>query len=464
MSAEIASRSQTAPLMLPFLSGSALTNLRWAVLLTPLWYLIGLDQFLWPFLVFYLAALYVLYRARRGAGIVVTPIARLGVLFLAVQAFSGLFIIEDKFYVVFARNLSLWGGGLLVHLIITNALTRRRQVLRLLWSWTLVLLAAGVAGVIAFALNEGFEFRTLILYIVPQSMRTGVTAGTVWTRSFLAEPAPIGGRLFFRVRSFFLYANSYAGVLAIAIPLMVYLGQQYRSRDARWWVVHGTLAISVLALALTTSRAAIIGLAAGTGFFFIHRTRRADRIVWTIALLVATAAALAFVLITPDLVFDTGATYLEGFATAKGRSLSTRSNIAYYSIISWLERPAFGWGTPRDMSIYGFSPNYPRLGSHSQFLSVLYRHGIVGLFVFLALLAALWRRFGKVPEGDWRARFRPYLYWAFTANVVHAVLIQLDIDFLFMFLVWQLWALIDALPRYPAVPELHVVADTGEAA
>lgn len=427
---------------------SLLNSIRWSILLIPLWYVLGLDQFVWPFMALFWAVQLFLQRGLTKRGIVLTKVARVGLLFVMVQIFSGLFIVEREFYIVYARNVLAWSGGLLLLIVLTNVITTKEQLFRLLWSWVYALLIAGLVGLIAFFWREGFEFKTLALYVVPQGMRSGVTAETVWTRSFLAEPVPIAGQIWYRVRSFFLYANSYAGVLVLAIPMFLYLLHRCRRFRLRWWLVFLTLSISLLNLIFTLSRAGILSLLIGMGLLLFMRTRHADRIVWVaLIFLIMGAAFLTILTVSPEESVDTTVTVLEEFVSAKGRSHLTRFNVLTYTLISWRERPLFGWGTPREMSLYGFPKGYPRLGSHSQFLSVLYRTGIVGLFVYLWLQVRLWRRLQSYPTADWRLGLRAYLMWAFVANLTHSIFTQLDIGLIFLFFVWQLWGIMDVLPN-----------------
>lgn len=422
-------------------------SIRWIVLGIPLLYVLGLDQFILPFMAIFLAWQLAWQRTIQGRGIVLSKVARLGLAFVLIQIFAGLFIIEKEFYIVYARNVLAWTGGVLFLIILTNVMSTRAHLSKLLWSWTYLLLLAALVAVVAFFLREGFQLRTVALYIVPSSMRDGITAATVWTRSFLTEPVPFMGQMWYRVRSFFLYANTYAGVLVITIPLVAYLLSCCRRFSVRWWLILVTLGLSALALLITTSRAGLLSLLITMGLFVFLRTRRSDRIIWVLLMLVGIIVMLSFLLIDFEESFSSLQTFLEDITMAKGTSHLTRLNILTYSLISWRERPIFGWGSPREMAPYGFPPAYPRLGSHSQFLSVLYRTGIVGMFFYVWLLMTLWLRFREIPSGDWRWGFRPFLLWAFTANLLHSVFTQLDIDLLLLFFVWQLWAIIDVLPK-----------------
>lgn len=442
------------PLPIPFVTTSFVGSITFAFACIPLWYLLGLDQFIWPFIMLFLSWRLIWQRAREGRGIVINKLARVGFLFLLVQIVSGLFIIENEFYIVFARNVLIWFGGLWLLIVLSSVLSRREQLFSLLWSWVFVALIASLVGVAAFFLREGFEIRTLILQLVPDSMRHGITAQTVWTRSLLAEPTRIGDAVFYRARSFFLYANSLAGILVLLIPILVYMWRLYRRFSPRWWIVSLALGLSIISLATTTSRAGILGLCIGLAVVVLVKTQPHDRLLWVALFALTVALVLFFALYDLDQTVDTAQATLEGFTTAKGLSHVTRFNILKYSLLSWSERPILGWGAPREMSLYGFSPNYPRLGSHSQFLAVLYRHGIVGLLVYLWFLLLLFRSFKDIPDGDWRAAFWPFLLWALISNLLHSVFTQLDIDVTMLYLVWAFWGILAALPKMPAVDKL----------
>lgn len=446
-------------LKIPFLETRIFESIRLANLGLPIWYFLGLDQFVWPFIGLLLGSQAIVLRVRANKGIVLTKFTKVSLFFILAQLLSGLFIIESEFYIVFLRNVLAWTGGTFLLIGLTNMNLSRKKLQSILWSWVLVLFISSVIGLFAFLSRQGFELKTLILYIVPQGMRDGITAATIWTRSFLSDPAIIAGQSFRRARSFFLYANSFAGFLVIGIPILAYLTHIYRRLSLRWWLVYITLGLCLISLYITTSRAGILSLLIGTLFFLIQRTRRADRIVWAILVILLITAALSLIIVSPRELIESGRGFIEDFFTLKGRSHITRLNILKFSILSWMERPFFGWGTPRSMALFGFSPAYPRLGSHSQFLSVLYRHGLFGLLIYSWMLITLLKRLRTFPSKDWRDGFRSYLVWAIVSNLIHSLMIQVDIDLIYFFFIWQLWAMADILPMISSqdnlVPSLN---------
>ncbi len=430
-------------LPIPFLTTTLFGSILLAFAAVPVWYITGLDQFIWPFLFVFLGLRLAINFTTLGKKIAITGVASLGLSMLGVQLLSALFIIEPEFYIVFARNFSIWLGGMMLIILLTNVLKTRSQLIKLFWVWVFVIFLADLAGILAFFLGDGFEFRTLILQIVPEGMRTGVTAETVWTRSFLAESVPISGFTWYRSRSFFLYANTFAGVLVVVIPAIVYLTRIHRKFSLRWWFLQLVLVLSVFSVLITTSRGAILGLTIGLGVIIIWKTRPHDRLLWIGFIALAIALILTFFIYNSNSILEP----IEAFTTAKGKSHVTRFNILKYSLISWAERPVFGWGTPRDMAIYGFGPAYPRLGSHSQFLAMLYRHGIVGLGFYLLFLLYIFASFAKVPKGDWRDRYKPFLLWAVLANLIQSIFTQIDVDVMMLFFVCATWGVLTALPR-----------------
>jgi O-antigen ligase len=120
------------------------------------------------------------------------------------------------------------------------------------------------------------------------------------------------------------------------------------------------------------------------------------------ALLVAGAAVGV-------LVFDawaevTGKVQAALFDVRPGSSM-TRLRIYEATFRMYPEHPIAGWGT--QTRIPGLDSIYSA-GTHSSILGMLFRHGVVGLVLYIGLWASIWRRVAvgaAAPAGFPRARY-----------------------------------------------------------
>jgi O-antigen ligase len=131
--------------------------------------------------------------------------------------------------------------------------------------------------------------------------------------------------------------------------------------------------------------------------------------------------------------------------------MQVRTFIFEKSVESWKDSPLFGWGTQRNVEVVGGMPNSPQstvpaLGTHSHYLSLLYRYGLIGLALFGFIYWLIVREIYKpllTKEKDWFwVLLLMYCGWAFSANMVHAIFIEMDFDVVLFFTIWLNWSLI----------------------
>ena len=132
-------------------------------------------------------------------------------------------------------------------------------------------------------------------------------------------------------------------------------------------------------------------------------------------------------------------------------SMQIRTFIFEKSIDSWKESPMFGWGTQRNIEVVGGMPNSPQhtipaLGTHSHYLSILYRYGLVGLTLFALIYWLVFREIYNPLRIQKKDQFwlllLMYCGWAFSANMIHALFIEMDFDVILFFTIWLNWSLI----------------------
>jgi len=430
---------------------------RLAILLLPVWWFLGLEQFIWPLLFFPMLVLLLFSRAREGRGILLPAPAKWGLLFLALQLLSSLFIVERSWYLVFVRNFALWLGGVSLFILTVNLFSfGSNDWFRLIRTVSLVTLFSCIASYLSVLKILDVKFVSPLVKVLPSVVVDSEFAQAILNKSWAAlEATNIFGIWFDRPRSFFTYPNPFAGYLVLALPLLVYYASQQTGRLRRFlWFAFVALAGSTLIV--TTSRAGIISCL-GSIIFIRQRLKARWRFLVYVALVCALLIGVGFALeyaLTPESLLKWG----ESFVTARGQSHLTRMTIYQATFKSWLERPLLGWGTQRTPTVAGLSSNYPPLGSHSTYVAILYRHGLVGFAVFvwmiLMVIGRLYRRGISRPAQE----FIYFARWAIIGNLLHVILLEVDLDATLLATMWLVWGLAFIATRPEPLPAL-----TGEA-
>jgi O-antigen ligase len=418
--------------------GSALTDLSFLLALLPLWWALGVEQWL-PTVALAAATLKLAVTRRRIVRSL--PLALMLLLLVAMLA-SALFVTEAERYLSFARLFAVHLTGALAWIIVTTEARTWSAVRSLLVAVTVAMASAGVLGALGFLGVAELHFSSPFGYLLPDSIRRTDYGSVIAMRS-------TGGQAWFsllgtyyRTNSVFLFSTMYAAALAITIPVAVFLATTTRG----WRRVLVVLLVALLGLNLvfTTGRAALTGLVLGAVVYTYVRFRPWGRTV-SFAAFVSIAAALA-ALVGPGRFVDA----FEGVVVARGAgSVDARSLIYTETIRGALDRPLFGWGTERDIDVAGF--RYPA-GSHSLYLAVLFRHGIVGFALLLGLLASVWwttapARSPPGRPGDPARSFVAFGRWSLTAFLVFGISTVPDVDMTLHLIAWTCLAAVYAANR-----------------
>jgi O-antigen ligase len=372
-----------------------------------------------------------------------------GALFMGGMVVSGVLGAQGSRWITFARDLLITGAFLLA-VAGTATVVRRSDWLRwLVTSIAVVVAVSVIASLIAFVLRDPLAFRTPIADWVPE-----VIASTRLGQVSLVERV-LGTLDYFisipllRPQGLFLFSTSQAVALAVAIPLFMAMAAWYR----RWrWPLRALAAAGGVVLVATTTRGAMLALAVSIvavwlarrwtiGYISIPLNRRSAFIfaagsLVVILLAVATGAAQPFTRLITARIFD------------------SRTSLYEVTVQRWVDSPFLGWGTEVD---YSPSPkptakptpsptpkpspspkpsptatpiprpqDNPPLGSHSQYLGVLFKQGLVGALFFVAIMWIVAAQAVRVFR-----RSRPGTDWvvvAFGASLLAAITESLWLD------------------------------------
>lgn len=436
-------------LVIPFVNTEPLTDVRLALLLLPLWWVMGVEQFIWP-VIFGIAAIKVLYLQRLRL-IVVSPL-RWFTLFIVAVVISGFFIDETFRLLTYARNLGAFVAGFLALLIISNRARSWKSIDKVLDAVLFIMLLAGLAGLLG-TLNI---WRPAIQSIVGQLLPPSVTSTNYGQTIAIREWGDLswfsGLGLYFRVSSFFLFSNHYSSALIYVFPFFfMKLGQ---TRGVGKLLVVAAIILLGINLIYTTGRVATLSLLIGALYYaMFHSTyRRPLRALISLGITLGVVLILfsATVELTSGFkqvgVISQTAESLDAFTFARGEgSFINRFGVYGATLAGFLERPLFGWGTERDVA----GLNIPA-GSHSEYLAALYRQGLFGLIALTGLLLSAWRA-TRPPRG--RAAGEPvgiflrYGRWFLVAALINSIMTDPSVDSTTYVILWTLIALLIAAGR-----------------
>jgi hypothetical protein len=261
------------------------------------------------------------------------------------------------------------------------------------------------------------------------------------TRSLLLNPKVIASNEleeYFRVNSLFFDPNIYGRFLALVmLGLAAVLLWERRPRPV--WLATAALAILWGGLLLTLSQSSFAALLAGLGVLAALRFSLGRVLPFALG---AVAIGLIVVLAFPSaLRLDLGDSESIDDATS-GRYELIRGGVDLAG-----DRPLHGWGSgsfAEEYLAHGFGARSDAVSaSHTIPLTVAAEQGIIGLAVYLALLAAaLSRLLGHARDDPYRA----YIAAGFVAVIVHTWLYA---AFLEDPVTWTLLAVGAVLARKP---------------
>jgi O-antigen ligase len=365
-----------------------------SLVLLPVWWALALDQFIWM-LVGPLVLLKVLIRNRWK--LMLPRVHLLLLLFLASQLISAFFIVENERYITFARTFGAYIAAFCISLVLVQEIKSRRDVNLVLGVLLGVVGLAACLGLVASAGLVRPTFTAVLAEILPESLlRTNYGANLVNRQFGMVSWFSLFGE-YYRLRSFFLYPTMYAAVLAFIIPFAAF----YALTSWRWRIIRVAmlllLALFVFNLLFTTGRIAMVALAGGFLLFLVKTSR--FRILLRMLILCGGILALT---VTAVVIWEQNelpliaSQSLNDFLLARGPgSFEDRTAIYRITLENVGERPVFGWGTERDVPPLYLYP----AGSHSYYLGVLYKHGLVGLSIFVVMLWSLWRTTAPPKDG-----------------------------------------------------------------
>ncbi len=404
-------------------------------LLWPVWWILGVDQFILPVFLGLELAREIL--VRRGRLIVNGPC--ITAFLLAAWWGIPVFWVDSGNLAIFFKGLVTAWCQVFMLLLVTNA--ARRPVERELLIKVLTALGAWIAlGTMLYVsgLWRG-EISTLLGLVLPEQLRQGSEFWSSISRRSLGHGVLWQG-VDYRISSIALNVSALSMLSLLLLPLATWRLTRLR----RWHAVAGAAVLLALFVGLMASRsrtarlALLAGLVFGLGCLVLRRFSPGLR-----GLALATIPALAALAVSYSFD-DLRSAFETRFVEERRESWWVRSEVYQETLIYFREHPIAGWG--QQVAIPGLRKIYSA-GSHSSYLGMLFQHGIVGLLLYLSLLVTIWKRVLR-NLGLWgRARPSPQLgFWLAVAVGLMSFNVR-EIadswwwDHLVTLSVWSVWGL-----------------------
>lgn len=327
-------------------------------------WLLGLQEFAWPFIGLALGFWVVSHRRM----IVVPAGFGIWMLFLGWTVVSAVMLVGLDRIAAWGYRESMYFSATLLLLFFVNVSEKElptRTISRMILSLWMVTIAGGYLG-ITF---PDTQITSLAEVLLPESVRqigfviSAVDPRLGSTAEFLGVPRPIMP---------FSYTNQWGAALGILTPLAMFARYDLRSRWAAngFWVL---LLASVVPVIVSVNRGLWVSLCA-VAVLFLLRSGLGGRFATTVVGLVVLTAGAAIVWFTPlrDVVIGRLETPNTG----------TRETLAGAAVNLTAESPLIGFGAPVQETFMA-DTNDVSVGTHGQLWTLLVSHGIPGAAFFI---------------------------------------------------------------------------------
>jgi hypothetical protein len=413
----------------------------------PLWWALGLGDYMFVILAIPMAAAMYGWRARRGRRIRLPPGFGLWLMFLLVMlagvAMLTLTAPETVRSPLSHRVLSFANraadyGGVTVLLLFAGNLTERELPRRRL-AWLLGLLAVyTVAGGVAGVLDPGFEFNSPAIALLPHSVQNNSFIQASMHPGF-AQVQNVIGVAQGRPKAPFDYTNTWGNCLSLLLPWLIVGWWTYGTRRQRIITV-AALAAAVAPLVYSLDRGVWIGLGFAICYLAVRMASR--RKMFLLGSLLAGFALAGFVILASPLQ------NIISQRLAHGHSNTIRSSLSSVAVADALASPIIGYGdtrqergSPHSIAVGPTADcrqcGQYAVGSNGQLWLLLVCTGFVGAACYLGFFGyAVWRyRRDTTPYGlaGLLALLLPFIFM-FTYV---AVVVPLGLTMLSYALLWR---------------------------
>ncbi len=345
-------------------------------------------------------------------------------LFIFLTFFSVFQISSAGRYITYIRNEGVYMAMLFV--FISSAFASAREGHTTDKLYFALLIFSIQCSVVAFLASNGssIAFKSVAGYILPD-MGSKYISGMLNKNSIQAE-ALWFSQGFYRPRGLMMYPNTMAGILASTMALKAYFVYKFWRDGFKLFAVLclATIYMDIFSIYSSLSRSTWIGLAiALTVFPFAFKTSFASKLVPV--LIGVLVIALVFL---SGLNEGIESRLVDKTHSNEGRGLNY--TLIWQETTSSVDKLLFGHGTQIDHWMLDIP-----LGSHSTYLGIFFKYGLLGSFAFLFFLFFLYRRsltltrHVRALNAHGVTYIRPYfLCFALITPIVQMMFIEVDVD------------------------------------
>jgi len=348
----------------------------------PLWWALGTSSFIW--IIASVPMAWMLFRrtpikSPPGFGLL---LLFLGWVLVSASQAEGLRLISVGY------RVALYFAAAIVFLYIFNLSEEELPRAHVLKLATLYFFYAIVGGYAAFIVGD-YRFTSPMEYLLPGPVLENSLAQQL-VRPTFAQTQDFLGPSLPRPTAPFVFTNEWGSGLGFLAPMVI---AAWGVLDKRWQSCITLLAlVAFIPIIISVNRGLWIAIIVGTIYGTILLAARGDT-KYLRGLLAAGLVCLVITVASP----------LGGLITARlaaDHSNNSRLTIYAQTIDQIQDSPWIGFGAPR---VNVDEPNKPAVGTHGQFWTVLYSHGIPGALLFVAFSLSIARRSlqGQDRAGVW---------------------------------------------------------------
>ncbi len=341
------------------------------LVLVPLWWLLGFSPF-----IYHLAALfYFICVLLQKKGRLLLPKEAL-LLFLTIFAYSASLLINSPFrepsrVLGSLFNLSLWVMGWMVLVSVYNDETEEEKLFSY-FSW--FILISGFLALFSFVIfmkRPSLILPSLLKKLLPLVGSYPILNDLTSIKFFYLDY--FFSFRFPRLVLFSPYPNAFAALLLLSFPPALYL--HYRQGQIKRFAAIS--ASFILCLLLSLSRMSVLAFAiALSAAVYLFTARRKSKTYWAFVFAVLFAATLVFTALLP---------FIErSLFEVRINSFQVRSNAYREALRYIISSPVLGIGVKPRQALLPVP-----VGSHSTYIGLLLKSGILGTIPFIAFLVIL---------------------------------------------------------------------------
>lgn len=327
-------------------------------------------------------------------------------------------------YVTYARNELVYIAMLFVFVSTIFASARKEHATDKLYFALLIFSLQCTVVAFLASIGTSITFKSVTGFILPD-LGSKYISGMLNKASIQAE-ALWFSKGFYRPRGLMMYPNTMAGVLASTMAFKAYFVYKFWRDKLIVFAILCLLAIfmDIFSIYASLSRSTWIGLAIALVVFpFAYKTNYLAKFVP-----VLVGVVVIVFLFSTGLSDGIESRLVDKTHSNEGRGLNY--TLIWEETTSSADKLFFGHGTQIDH----WQLDIP-LGSHSTYLGVFFKYGVLGSLFFLLFLFFLYRRSVSLTGGvkslnEYGDSFiRPYfLCFALIIPVVQMMFIEVDVD------------------------------------